>query len=267
MTETATGDSAVRKSDGATADAVEGAAASPMFQQYFEVKRQHPDALLFYRMGDFYEMFFDDAVRASAALDITLTRRGQHNGAEIPMCGVPFHAAEAYLSRLIRQGFRVAICEQMEDPAEARKRGSKSVVRRDVVRVVTPGTITEDALLEARSHNFLAALATAQGALALAWVDASTGDFATEPVGADGLASALARIRPSELLLSDRLLDAPGLADGLLVEPRPRVVVVGGGVVGVVDPVGPARLETRASRPSRADAVGRVGCPHFSVVI
>ena len=213
MTETATGDSAVRKSDGATADAVEGAAASPMFQQYFEVKRQHPDALLFYRMGDFYEMFFDDAVRASAALDITLTRRGQHNGAEIPMCGVPFHAAEAYLSRLIRQGFRVAICEQMEDPAEARKRGSKSVVRRDVVRVVTPGTITEDALLEARSHNFLAALATAQGALALAWVDASTGDFATEPVGADGLASALARIRPSELLLSDRLLDAPGLAD------------------------------------------------------
>jgi len=130
-----------------------------MMVQYLRLKEAHPDCLLFYRMGDFYEMFFDDAVAASAALDITLTKRGEHDGQEVPMCGVPVHAADAYLSRLIRKGFRVAICEQMEDPAEARKRGGKSVVKRDVVRLVTPGTLTEDGLLDARSHNFLAALA------------------------------------------------------------------------------------------------------------
>src|SRR5579863_10756547 len=152
--------------------------------QYMEIKRQHPDALLFYRMGDFYELFFDDAVKAARALDITLTKRGKHDGDDIPMCGVPVHAAEAYLARLIRQGFRVAVCEQMEDPAEARKRGSKSPVRRAVVRIVTPGTLTEDNLLDARRHNYLAALADASGGLAVAWLDLSTGDFATQEVAA-----------------------------------------------------------------------------------
>ena len=137
----------------------EGAPPTPMMAQYLEIKRAHPDSLLFYRMGDFYELFFEDAREAAAALDIALTKRGQHLGEDIPMCGVPVHAAEAYLSRLIRQGFKVAICEQMEDPAAAKKRGAKSVVRRDVVRIVTPGTITEDELLDARAHNYLAALA------------------------------------------------------------------------------------------------------------
>ena len=134
-------------------------------------------------MGDFYELFFDDAVKASAALDIALTKRGQHLGEDIPMCGVPVHSHEAYLSRLIRQGFKVAVCEQIEDPAEAKKRGAKSVVERAVVRVITPGTLTEDALLDARSHNYLAALAEAQGELALAWLDLSTGRL-RRPAGA-----------------------------------------------------------------------------------
>src|SRR3977135_1415373 len=124
--------------------------ATPMMAQYLEIKSAHQDYLLFYRMGDFYELFFEDAAKAAAALDIQLTKRGKHDGEDIPMCGVPVHAAEAYLARLIRQGFRVAVCEQMEDPAEARKRGSKSPVRRAVVRIVTPGTLTEDNLLDAR---------------------------------------------------------------------------------------------------------------------
>ena len=128
--------------------------ASPLMAQYLAVKRAHPDYLLFYRMGDFYELFFEDAVQAAAALDIALTKRGKHDGEDIPMCGVPVHAAEGYLAKLIRQGFKVAVCEQMEDPAEAKKRGAKSVVRRDVVRVVTPGTLTEETLLDARSHNY-----------------------------------------------------------------------------------------------------------------
>src|SRR5215470_1834194 len=145
--------------------------ASPLMAQYLAVKRAHPDYLLFYRMGDFYELFFEDAAKASAALDITLTKRGKHEGADIPMCGVPVHAAEAYLLRLIRQGFKVAVCEQIEDPAEAKKRGSKSPVRRAVVRIVTPGTLTEYALLDARRHNYLAALADTSGELALAWLD------------------------------------------------------------------------------------------------
>src|SRR5579862_2156417 len=169
------------------------AAVTPMMAQYHEIKRAHQDRLLFYRMGDFYEMFFADAVTAAAALDITLTKRGKHEGEDIPMCGVPVHAAEAYLARLIRQGFRVAVCEQIEDPAEARRRGGKAVVRRDVVRIVTPGTLTEDNLLDARRHNYLAALADASGNLALAWLDLSTGDFATQEVAASALGAVLAR--------------------------------------------------------------------------
>ena len=180
--------------------------ASPMMAQYLEVKRAHPDCLLFYRMGDFYEMFFEDAVKAAKALDIALTKRGRHEGEDIPMCGVPVHAADAYLSRLIRQGFRVAVCEQMEDPAEARRRGGKAVVRREVIRIVTPGTLTEDSLLDARRHNYLAALAEAAGVAALAWLDLSTGDFHVQTVEAGALASTLARLEPGELILSDRLL-------------------------------------------------------------
>ncbi len=183
--------------------------------QYLELKRAHPDSLLFYRMGDFYELFFDDAARAAAALDITLTKRGKHDGEDIPMCGVPVHAAEAYLSRLIRQGFRVAVCEQMEDPAEARKRGGKSPVRRAVVRIVTPGTLTEDNLLDARRHNYLAALADAGGDLGIAWLDLSTGEFATQEVASSGLGAVLARIAPGELLVPERLLARAELADVL----------------------------------------------------
>ncbi len=179
---------------------------TPMMAQYLAVKRAHPDCLLFYRMGDFYELFFDDAVKASAALDIALTKRGKHLGEDIPMCGVPVRAYEAYLARLVRAGFKVAIGEQTEDPAEAKKRGSKSVVSRDVVRVITAGTLTEDTLLESRRHNYLAAVAEAQGALGLAWVDVSTGDFCTQGLETRHLGAALARIDPGEILVSERLL-------------------------------------------------------------
>jgi DNA mismatch repair protein MutS len=176
-----------------------------MMAQYLEIKGQHPDCLLFYRMGDFYELFFEDAVRAAETLDITLTKRGRHLGEDIPMCGVPVHAADSYLARLIRRGFRVAVCEQTEDPAEAKKRGSKSVVRRDVVRLVTAGTLTEDTLLDARSHNYLAALGRAEGALALAWLDMSTGDFCAGPTTPSDLEADLARLQPGELLVPETL--------------------------------------------------------------
>ncbi|MFY9209931.1 MAG: DNA mismatch repair protein MutS [Aestuariivita sp.] len=174
-----------------------------MMAQYLEIKEAHPDALLFYRMGDFYEMFFDDAVAAAEALDIALTKRGKHDGDDIPMCGVPVHAAEGYLLTLIRKGFRVAVCEQLESPAEAKKRGSKSVVKRGVVRLVTPGTLTEDALLEARRHNFLAAYMDVRGSAALAWADISTGAFHVMPISPARLSPELARLAPSELIVSE----------------------------------------------------------------
>lgn len=174
-----------------------------MMAQYLEIKAQYPNALLFYRMGDFYELFFDDAVAAAEALDIALTKRGKHLGEDIAMCGVPVHSAEGYLLTLIRKGFRVAVCEQMEDPAEAKKRGSKSVVRRDVVRLVTPGTLTEESLLEARRHNFLTAFTRVRGECALAWVDISTGSFHVMPLPEVRLAPELARLAPSELILSE----------------------------------------------------------------
>jgi DNA mismatch repair protein MutS len=188
-------------------------APTPMMAQYLEIKRAHPDDLLFYRMGDFYEMFFEDAEQAAAALDITLTKRGKHEGADIPMCGVPVHASESYLSRLIRKGIRVAVCEQTENPSEAKKRGAKSVVRREVVRVVTPGTITEEALLDARRHNYLAAVAEAGGALGLAWLDVSTGAFFAQPVDHADLVAALARIEPGEFLVPERLSGQPEFYD------------------------------------------------------
>ncbi|HVM82003.1 MAG TPA: DNA mismatch repair protein MutS [Stellaceae bacterium] len=190
-------------------DAPAAEAATPAMAQYLEIKRQYPDCLLFYRMGDFYEMFFEDAARAAAALDITLTKRGKHEGEEIPMCGVPVHAAEAYLSRLIRQGIRVAVCEQTEEAAK--RKSAKAPLKRAVVRVVTPGTLTEDTLLDARRHNYLAAFAEAAGGFALAWLDLSTGDFAVEPQSLGGLDAALARLSPGELLIADRLLQRPEL--------------------------------------------------------
>ncbi len=177
--------------------------ATPMMAQYLEIKGRYSEALLFYRMGDFYEMFFADAEAAAAALDIALTKRGQHLGQDIPMCGVPVHAAEGYLLALIRKGFRVAIAEQMEDPAEAKKRGAKSVVARDVVRLVTPGTLTEDSLLEARRHNFLAAWAEVRGEAALAWADISAGEFRVMTCPLVRLGPELARLAPRELLVSE----------------------------------------------------------------
>lgn len=176
---------------------------TPMMAQYLELKADHADALLFYRMGDFYEMFFDDAIAAAEALDIALTKRGKHQGKDIAMCGVPVHAAEGYLLTLIRKGFRVAVCEQMESPAEAKKRGYKAVVKRDVVRLVTPGTLTEESLLEARRHNYLAAFAEVRDACAMAWVDISTGAFHVMPLAQVRLGPELARLSPSELIVSE----------------------------------------------------------------
>ena len=179
---------------------------TPMMQQYLALKAQHADYLLFYRMGDFYEMFFADAAKAAEALDIALTKRGKHAGEDIPMCGVPVHAAESYLEKLIRKGHRVAVCEQVEDPAEAKKRGAKSVVKREVVRLVTPGTLTEDALLEARASNLLAALGRSGADFAIAWADMSTGEFSVAAVGQGEIATELARLSPRELLTPDSLL-------------------------------------------------------------
>ncbi|WP_412103556.1 DNA mismatch repair protein MutS [Stappia stellulata] len=191
---------------------------TPMMAQYIEIKTANPDCLLFYRMGDFYELFFQDAEDASRALGITLTKRGKHLGEDIPMCGVPVHAADDYLQKLISLGFRVAVCEQTEDPAEAKKRGSKSVVRREVVRLVTPGTLTEERLLEASRNNFLLALARGRnGSLdddtvyALAWVDISTGAFKVTTSEGARLAADLARIDPREIVVADTLLDDPAL--------------------------------------------------------
>ncbi len=178
---------------------------TPMMAQFLDLKENYPDALLFYRMGDFYELFFDDAVAAAAALDIALTKRGKHLGEDIPMCGVPVHAAEGYLLALIRKGFRVAVCEQMEDPAEAKKRGSKSVVKRDVVRLVTPGTLTEESLLDARRHNFLAAYNEIRDDAALAWVDISTGAIRVMPCARHRLSPELARLAPRELIICDTI--------------------------------------------------------------
>jgi DNA mismatch repair protein MutS len=178
-----------------------------MMEQYIEIKAANPDCLLFYRMGDFYEMFFTDAEVASRALGIALTKRGKHLGDDIPMCGVPIHAADDYLQKLIGLGHRVAVCEQLEDPAEAKKRGAKSVVRRDVVRLVTPGTITEERLLDAGRPNWLAALSKlGDGSFGLAWIDISTGAFRVSEADAAGLGGELSRIEPRELLVPDSLL-------------------------------------------------------------
>jgi DNA mismatch repair protein MutS len=184
--------------------------ATPVMEQYIEIKAANPDCLLFYRMGDFYELFFADAEVAAHALGIVLTKRGKHLGRDIPMCGVPVHRADEYLHRLIALGHRVAVCEQLEDPVEARKRGGKSVVRRDVIRLVTPGTLTEDTLLDARRNNYLLAIArarpsAAESRFALAWIDISTGEFRIAECDRAGLAADIARLEPGEIIVSDAL--------------------------------------------------------------
>ncbi|MEA2930079.1 MAG: mismatch repair protein MutS, partial [Hyphomicrobiales bacterium] len=200
----------------------DAARVTPMMEQYQEIKAANPDCLLFYRMGDFYELFFADAEIASRALGIVLTRRGKHQGADIPMCGVPIERADDYLHRLIALGHRVAVCEQLEDPAEAKKRGNKSVVRRDVVRLVTPGTLTEDSLLDARRNNYLVALARARSSsadlaalFALAFLDISTGEFRVIECDRTALAAEIARLEPGEIIVSDALYSDPDIASYL----------------------------------------------------
>src|SRR5215467_15456744 len=212
----------------------EGAArATPVMEQYIEIKAANPDCLLFYRMGDFYELFFEDAEIAARALGIVLTKRGKHLGRDIPMCGVPVHRADEYLQRLILLGHRVAVCEQTEDPAEARRRGNKSVVRRDVTRLVTPGTLTEDTLLDARSNNYLLAIARARASsgtdrIGLAWIDMSTSEFFVSECAANELPATLARINASEVIVADALYNDDGfrnvITDLAAVTPTTRDV-------------------------------------------
>ncbi|CAM4017879.1 DNA mismatch repair protein MutS [Palleronia rufa] len=235
-------------------------APTPMMAQYLEIKAGHPDALLFYRMGDFYELFFDDAVAAAAALDIALTKRGKHLGQDIAMCGVPVHAAEGYLLTLIRKGFRVAVCEQMEDPAQARKRGSKSVVRREVVRLVTPGTLTEDSLLDARRNNFLAAWSDLRAEGALAWADISTGEIRVTPCPRVRLGPELARLAPREVLVSEAEETAL----------RPLVEELGGAVTalsrGSFDTVSGEKRLCATWRVGALDAFGSFGRAEVSAM-
>ncbi len=183
-----------------------------MMAQYLEAKYAYPDYLLFFRMGDFYELFFEDAERAAEILDIALTKRGQHQGRDVPMAGVPVHAVDSYLARLIRAGEKVAICEQVEDPAEAKKRGAKALVRREVVRLVTPGTVSEEALLQPKRANYLGALADAGGEWALAWCDMSTGQWHALATGPQDVAHDIARLELGELLVHPRIADKLDLA-------------------------------------------------------
>src|SRR4051795_10844530 len=200
--------------------------ATPVMEQYIEIKAANPDCLLFYRMGDFYELFFEDAEIAARGLGIVLTKRGKHLGRDIPMCGVPVHRSDEYLHRLIAQGHRVAVCEQTEDPAEAKKRGGKSVVRRDVTRLVTPGTLTEDTLLDANRNNYLMAIARARASaeydasrFALAWIDISTGEFRIAECDRAGLPAEIARLEPGEIVVSDALYGDPELGPMLRALP------------------------------------------------
>src|SRR5256885_11460743 len=209
-----------------TASPEAGGRLTPMMEQYLEIKAANPGLLLFYRMGDFYEMFFEDAEIASRALGIVLTKRGKHQGLDIPMCGVPVERSDDYLHRLIALGHRVAVCEQMEDPAAARARGNKSVVRRDVVRLVTPGTLTEDTLLDARTNNYLLAIARARASsggdrIGLAWIDISTSEFMVTECATAELTATLARINPNEVIVTDALYGDPDL--GPLLRELPSV--------------------------------------------
>lgn len=199
----------------ATMQDMEKSKITPAMAQYLEIKKEYPEYLLFYRMGDFYELFFEDAITASSALGLVLTSRSKTEEKNIPMCGVPFHAYETYLARLIKQGYKVAVCEQMESPEEAKKRGYKAVVKRDVVRLVTAGTVTEETLLEAKKNNFIVSVFVRSAKIGLAWLDMSTGAFYTELLLSGKtpqeviLSSTLARLNPSELIIEDKLLEKP----------------------------------------------------------
>lgn len=201
---------------------------TPMMAQYMSIKARYPDALLFYRMGDFFEMFFEDAEKAAGTLDITLTRRGRTDGEDIPMCGVPCHSYEPYLAKLIRAGFKVAICEQTETPEEAKERvkregkpASKALVNRDVIRVVTQGTLTEDSLLDARENNYISAVVDVGGQYGLAWAELSTGAFWVQPALKDNLQAALERVNPKEIVAPDTLA-ASLFPQDTRISPQPR---------------------------------------------
>ncbi len=183
-------------------------ALTPMMSQYLEIKSKHQDCILFYRMGDFYELFFDDAKKAAPALNIALTKRGKMNGEHIPMCGVPIHNSDTYLLKLIKMGFRVAICEQMETPADAKKRSKKAVVRREVVRIITPGTITEETLLEGKKNNYLSCLFVNKGQISIAYAEVSTGEFCVQSCTLEHLPSILSKLVASEILVSQKILDS-----------------------------------------------------------
>ena len=220
----------------AAVEAAIAAGATPSMAQYLEIKAANPDSLLWYRMGDFYELFFEDAVTAAAALSITLTKRGKHLGEDIKMCGVPVVRADEYLERLIRQGYRVAVCEQLEDPAEARKRGAKAVVRRDVVRLVTPGTLTEDTLLEPTARNFLTALfpnpenagnGQSGNLVSLASLDISTGEFEIGTASEIDLPGELARLGPREILIPESASGHQGISRSLSISPAAQTPMPG----------------------------------------
>ncbi|MDX2287446.1 MAG: DNA mismatch repair protein MutS [Hyphomicrobiaceae bacterium] len=235
--------------------------ATPSMAQFLEIKAANPDSILWYRMGDFYELFFSDAVVASEALGIVLTKRGKHLGQDIPMCGVPVVRADEYLQRLIRQGYRVAVCEQLEDPADARKRGHKAVVRRDVVRLVTPGTLTEDSLLEAGARNYLTAifpapapasapidgeapLAKVRREVALASLDISTGDFEIGSVLLADLPGELVRLSPREVLATDTARADSAVSHALAL------------LGAAVTPVPPAHFDSTSGERSLLDWLG-----------
>jgi DNA mismatch repair protein MutS len=234
---------------------------TPVMAQYLTAKAKQPDALVFFRMGDFYELFFDDAKIAAGALGIAQTYRGKHSGQDIPMAGVPVHAAEAYLAKLIRQGFKVAVCEQLEDPAEAKRRGgSKAVVHRDLVRVVTPGTLTEDSLLDARGANRLAAVAVRGAHAALASVELSTGEVESLLMERTALGPALASLRPSEVLAADRLFADEAAANALktaggAVQPMPSALAE------------PSASEARVKRLYGVDTLDGFGDLHVAEVV
>lgn len=241
------GNTALLAQPSTSPDTYVSAGHTPMMAQYLSVKAAHPDCLLFYRMGDFYELFMDDAVIASSVLDITLTKRGKTQGDDIAMCGVPFHSCEPYIARLIRAGHKVAICEQIETPEQAKKRGgSKALVQRDVIRIITPGTLIEDTLLNARANNFLAAVAEVGGFFGLAVADVSTGEFSVQTLSRDALLPALLRLDASECVASTK--DIP---DEILALPT-------------ISRLDAAHFDSEAGRRSLSNLFGDAIEPHLS---
>ncbi len=182
---------------------------TPMMKQYLGIKSAHKDYLLFYRLGDFYELFFEDAQVASKILDIVLTKRGKQNGDNIPMCGVPYHSATHYINRLLKKGYSIAICEQLESPEEAKKRGYKSVVRREVMQIITPGTLMEEKLLDSKNTNYLTSIAEEKGNYSIAWVELTTGDFYVTTCSKNQVVNEISRLSPKEVLVSYKLSSDP----------------------------------------------------------